>query len=97
MTYRKSRSLTIVALLLALAAPVAQAESLVRDTGVGRDIAEQGNVALRIIRAQIKVALQFAAPSLQGVRTRKDEMPAMTVADGSGTTFCPTTTVRAAE
>lgn len=97
MTFRKlSRSLS-AALLIALAAPVAQAETLSRDTGVGRDIAEQGNIALRVIRAQARVALQLFAPSLHGVRVRKDSAPAVTVADGAGATFSPTTTVRAAE
>ena len=95
MTYRKlSRPMGAALVLLVLAAP-AQAQP--RDVGVGHEIAEQGNIALRVIRAQVRVALQLRAPSLQGVATRREAAPALRLADGTGTTFSPTTTVRAAE
>lgn len=68
---KKSTKLSMVAAAIALstlAAPVAQAGQFAghvsRDTGVGRLIAAQGNVALRTIRAELKAALLTQKPVL---------------------------------
>lgn len=97
MTYRQSRRLIgAAALLCAAAAPVAEAHE--RDTGVGREIAEQGNIALRLIRAQARIDMLYAEPSRADVHGRSAlQVAAHRRASGTGTTFGSTTTVRAAE
>ena len=83
------QALKAAALLLALAlAPAAQAESnaVSRDTGVGEQIAAQGNQALQAIRAEFKAAARALMPKLPPkARVVKISQPAgATVADGVG-------------
>ena len=67
MTNLKLKStLAAVAMLCAFAAAPAQAGSPApsRDTGVGKQIAAQGNAALVLIRAELKAALMKAKPAM---------------------------------
>lgn len=58
---RSNHTLKAVALVLAFAvAPAAHAETPSRDTGVGKEIAAQGNQALQRIRAEMAAALRAA-------------------------------------
>ena len=83
------QSLRAAALLLALAlAPAAQAESsaVSRHTGVGQQIAAQGNQALQLIRAEVKAAVRAWQPKLPAAaRVVKISQPAgATLAAGTG-------------
>ena len=83
----------IKAAALALAvmlAPAAQAagghEAPSRDTGVGKEIAAQGNRALQTIRAELKAAVKAMQPTLPKAAPRvvKMSLPAgSTLASGS--------------
>ena len=65
-------TLVAAAVALSLPAPAAQAQELSRDTGVGEAIATQGNIALLLIREELKFAtrVKFAA------HVRKPALPA---------------------
>ena len=77
-----------------LAAPAAHAGSpntapnVSRNTGVGHNIAEQGNAALRAIRAEVKAALKFVKPMLP--RATKVSLPSTPAAAGAGASFAAT-------
>ena len=65
-------TLVAAAATLFVLAPAAQAQELSRDTGVGAVIAAQGNVALLLIREELKFAtrVKFSA------RVAKPALPA---------------------
>jgi hypothetical protein len=71
------------ALVLAvLLAPAAQAQQQApsRDTGVGKEIAAQGNRALQLIRAELKAAVTAMRPALPPpARVVKMSLPAGSV------------------
>jgi hypothetical protein len=79
-------AVTAAALVLTvLLAPAAQAQAPSRDTGVGKDIAAQGNRALQMIRAELKAAVTAVRPALPApARVVKMSLPAgSTLAAGS--------------
>jgi len=81
----KSTLVAATVALSCLTVPVAAAESstpLARDTGVGLTIAAQGNVALRLIRAEFKAAAQKAFKPAK-VQARKKRVGAPAAAGGS--------------
>lgn len=81
----KAAALTL-ALVLAPAAH-AGSDTISRDTGVGKQIAAQGNHALQLIRAELKAAVRAAMqPKLPGAaRVVKISQPAgATLAAGAG-------------
>lgn len=55
---------SILALALALAPAAQAADAPSRNTGVGKEIAAQGNQALAAIKAELKAALGVAKPAL---------------------------------
>ena len=84
---------TLVAATVALsflAAPAAHAEKAksVRDTGVSLAIAEQGNAALRLIRAELKAAVRMAKPSLPA--PKRVAAPAAAVTPSAGGSIAAT-------
>lgn len=73
MRQTNAKSVLAWALLSALAlAPAAQAAEINRNTGVGVEIAAQGNAALRYIRTALRIAL----PKLPNARPVKVSAPA---------------------
>ena len=96
MTHRNAKTSLALALLAAALAlsPAAQAgESINRDTGVGLQIAAQGNAALRYIREQFAASLHLAKPILPKPRNLKVSAPAA----GSGNAGSISASVRCAE
>jgi hypothetical protein len=95
MSYRTFKSFLGTAALLGslVLAPAAQAVD--RNTGVGLEIAAQGNQALQTIRAEQKAAvLHLLKPALPKAHVTKVSAPA---AHAAGAMFIPPTTVRCAE
>jgi hypothetical protein len=68
--------LKATALVLAFAlAPAAHAETPSRDTGVGKELAAQGNQALRTIRAEMIAALRAMKPAVPRGRVVRVSTP----------------------
>lgn len=63
-------TLAAAAVALSLVAPAAQAESTIRDTGIGAVIAAQGNAALQEIRTELLIAHVLATRPPVPVRPR---------------------------
>lgn len=79
--------------LSTLAAPVAQAGQsgyVSRDTGVGRLIADQGNAAMRMIRAELMAELMALKPVLPAPAhaTKVGTVPAGGAGPGSANVRC---------
>ena len=89
---KKHTALKAAALVLALVvAPSAYAgETMSRDTGVGKEIAAQGNQALAAIKAELKARLLPAKPAVQKPRVVK-------MSQSAGSTVATGATVRCAE
>lgn len=88
-------TLVAAAVSLAFLAPAAhaQANRPSRDTGVSHSIAEQGNAALRLIRAELKAAAVRATKPVLPVRPRKVSAPvpaSSAPAAGSGASIAAT-------
>lgn len=84
-------TLAAVALVLSFAAVPAQAVEPSRNTGVGKDIAAQGNAALVLIRAELTAAVaKLKAPALprprKVSRTVETPVPATTSAGSLAST-----------
>lgn len=93
MTHRNLKTILALALLTGAAfAPVAQAADLNRNTGVGLEIAAQGNAALRAIRAAIHVVM----PALPKASARATKVSAP-VQSGPNGAVLTTGAVRCAE
>ena len=95
-TFKTHQILKAATLALAFAlAPVAHAQTdmLSRDTGVGKQIAAQGNLALQQIKADIKAAARALKPRLPAApRTRVVKM-----SQPAGATLASGAAVRCAE
>lgn len=89
---QKPTVLKAAALALALAAAPSAfaAETMSRDTGVGKEIAAQGNQALAAIKAELKARILGARPVAPKPRVVKMSQPA-------GATVATGATVRCAE
>ncbi len=74
--------LAISLVLVAFAAPVAQAQS--RDTGVGRIIAAQGNQALQRIKAELRETIKLLAPTLPSTPAAKNASKPVALAPVNG-------------
>ena len=95
-TGKHGRALQIGSFLLAVVlAPAAHAETLVsRDTGVGQQIAAQGNLALAAIKAELKAAIKAFRPVLPATHAVKVSAPATEVEStpaGGAVTVAPGT------
>lgn len=98
MSHRNTKSflaLTLVMGSLALSPAAMAGETVNRNTGVGEQIAAQGNAALLYIREQFAASLHLAKPNLAKARVVKVSAPAP--ASGSGGASSPSSSVRCAE
>jgi hypothetical protein len=94
MSHGTFKSFVSAAFLLGTMALAPAANAQDRNTGVGHEIAAQGNQAIQLIRAEFKAAAKLLKPSLKKVRVTKVSAPSF---KGDGATFVATTTVRCAE
>jgi hypothetical protein len=94
MFQRTFQSLVIVATLMGSTGVASAAGLPNRDTGVGHDIAMQGNLAIQLIQAEFKAAMHLLKPMLPKGHITKVSTPA---SNGDGATFVAATSVRCAE
>jgi len=93
-TFTSHQALKAAALALTLAlAPTAHAQTGApsRDTGVGKEIAAQGNLALQQIRADIKAAVRALKPKLPAAprpRVVKMSQPAGSIVASGAAVRC---------
>jgi hypothetical protein len=103
MAHRTFKSVLAAAAVLGSLAVAPSAHALDRNTGVGHEIAAQGNQAILLIRAEFKAAAQkLFQPALPKPRARKTALqtgPADAAPSGSATgqTFVESTPARCAE
>ena len=93
MSHRNLKTVLALALITGAAfAPAAQAADINRNTGVGYEIAAQGNVALRAIQAAIRVVM----PTLPKPAAHATRVSAPVESGGNGAALT-TAAVRCAE